>query len=150
MLGALQSKGTDAEVARAYDIHPVTLSSWKKQLKENGSKAFGGSGELKEKKDKIAKLERMVGQKETEIDLLKNFWAKADHERKSPPPRSAQGRTRVQLSRNSGHRAAFTPRRVNEIPQIASDRVNGTRPRNLPARGSRWWSGADRGCTIPR
>jgi len=73
MLGALQSKGTDAEVARAYDIHPVTLSSWKKQLKENGSKAFGGSGELKEKKDKIAKLERMVGQRETEIDLLKNF-----------------------------------------------------------------------------
>jgi transposase-like protein len=53
MLGAFQSKGTDAEVARAYDIHPVTLSSWKKQLKENGSKAFGGSGELKEKRTRL-------------------------------------------------------------------------------------------------
>jgi len=72
-LEALQSDGTDAEVARAYDIHPVTLSNWKKKLKENGSKAFGGSGELKEKKDKIAKLECMVGQKEVEIALLKNF-----------------------------------------------------------------------------
>ena len=57
VLEALQSDGTDAEVARAYDIHPVTLSNWKKKLKENGSKAFGSSGELKEKKDKIAELE---------------------------------------------------------------------------------------------
>ncbi|MCS3613088.1 transposase [Salinibacter ruber] len=73
VLEALQSDGTDAEVARAYDIHPVTLSNWKKKLKENGSKAFGGGDELKEKKDKIAKLERMVGQKEVEIALLKNF-----------------------------------------------------------------------------
>jgi transposase-like protein len=73
VLEALQSDGTDAEVARAYDIHPVTLSNWKKKLKENGSKAFGAGDELKEKKDKIAKLERMVGQKEVEIALLKNF-----------------------------------------------------------------------------
>ena len=73
VLEALQSDGTDAEVARAYDVHPVTLSGWKTKLKENGSKAFGGSDELKEKKEKIAKLERMVGQKEVEIALLKNF-----------------------------------------------------------------------------
>ncbi len=69
MLEALQSDGTDAEVARAYDIHPVTFSNWKKKLKENGSKAFGGGNELKEKKDKIAKLERMVGRKEVEIAM---------------------------------------------------------------------------------
>ena len=59
VLEALQSDGTDAEVARAYDVHPVTLSNWKKKLKE--------------KKDKIAKLERVVGKKEVEIALLKNF-----------------------------------------------------------------------------
>ena len=56
VLEGLQSDGIDAKVARAYDIHPVTLSNWKKRLKENGSKAFGGGDELKEKKDKIAKL----------------------------------------------------------------------------------------------
>jgi hypothetical protein len=33
---------TRSRVARAYDIHPVALSNWKKKLKENGSKAFGG------------------------------------------------------------------------------------------------------------
>ncbi|MCS3830048.1 transposase-like protein [Salinibacter ruber] len=73
VLEALQSDGTDAEVDRAYDIHPVTLSNWKTKLKENGSKAFGGDDDLKEKQYKIAKLERMVGQKEVEIALLKNF-----------------------------------------------------------------------------
>jgi len=73
VLEALQSDGTDAEVARAYDIHPVTLSGWKTKLKENGSKAFGSGDELKEKKDKIANLERMLGRKEVEIAMLKNF-----------------------------------------------------------------------------
>jgi len=58
VLGALQSDGTDTEVARAYDVHPVTLSGWKMKLKENGSKAFGGSDELTEKKEKIANLNR--------------------------------------------------------------------------------------------
>ena len=73
VLEALQSDRTDAEIARAYDIHPVTLSNWKKKLKENGSKAFGGDNQLKEKEEKIAKLERMIGQKEVEMVLLKNF-----------------------------------------------------------------------------
>ena len=54
VLEALQSDGTDAEVARAYDVHPVTLSNWKTKLKNNGSKAFGGGDELKQKKEKIA------------------------------------------------------------------------------------------------
>jgi transposase-like protein len=58
VLEAPQSEGPNAEGARAHDIHPVASSNWKKKLKENGSKAFGGSGTLKEKKDKIAKLER--------------------------------------------------------------------------------------------
>jgi transposase-like protein len=38
VLEAFQSDGTDAEVVRAYDIHPVTLSGWKTKLKENGSR----------------------------------------------------------------------------------------------------------------
>ena len=37
------------------------------------SKAFGAGDESKEKKEKIAKLERMAGQKEVEIALLRNF-----------------------------------------------------------------------------
>jgi transposase-like protein len=73
VLETLQSDRTDAEIARAYEVHPVTLSNWKKKLKEDGAKAFGGDNQLKEKEKKIANLERMVGQKEVEIALLKNF-----------------------------------------------------------------------------
>lgn len=103
VLEAPQSDRTDAEIARAYEVHPVTLSGWKKQLKENGAKAFGGDNELKEKEKKIVKLERMVGQKEVEIALLRSplsrgqaFWAIADHRRESPPGGSAQTGARAE------------------------------------------------------
>ena len=56
----------------------MTLSNWKKKLKDNGAKAFGGDNELKEKEKTIATLERMVGQKEVEIAWLKNFLGEAD------------------------------------------------------------------------
>lgn len=45
------------------NCHPVTLSGWKTKLKKNGSKAFSSGDDLEEKKEKITKLERMVGQK---------------------------------------------------------------------------------------
>ena len=70
---ALTSERSDAEIARAYKVHPVTLSNWKKQFQDNGAKVFDSGGKLKQKQKKIAKLERMVGQKEVEIALLKNF-----------------------------------------------------------------------------
>lgn len=74
VLEAIQSpECTNAEVARAYEVHPVTLSNWKKQFLEKGAKVFGSDGELKRQREKIAKLERLVGQKEIEIALLKNF-----------------------------------------------------------------------------
>jgi len=73
---ALTSDRTDAEIARVYEVHPVTLPNCKKKLKENGAKAFGGDNELKEKEKKIANLERMVGQREVEIALLKNFFGR--------------------------------------------------------------------------
>jgi transposase-like protein len=46
LLEALQPGGTDGDMDRAYDVHPVTLSSWKKKLKENGSTAFGGGDKV--------------------------------------------------------------------------------------------------------
>ena len=54
---ALQSDGTDAEVARAYDVHPVTLFGWNTKLKETGPNAVGGSDEPKEKPDYEAPVE---------------------------------------------------------------------------------------------
>ena len=73
VLEALTSDKSNAAVARAYDVHPVTLSRWKKQFQEDGSKVFGDDDELKECEKKIANLERMLGKKEVEIAMLRNF-----------------------------------------------------------------------------
>lgn len=67
-----EGKGTDAQVARAYEVHPVTLAKWKRHFFEHGAEVFGGKEEEKAYEQKIAELERMLGQKEVEIALLKN------------------------------------------------------------------------------
>ena len=54
VLEALQSNGTDAEVAEVYNAHPAMPLSRKTNPKKSGSKAFGGSDKLKKK---IADLE---------------------------------------------------------------------------------------------
>ncbi len=61
------------EVARAYGVHPVTLSQWRRHFEEHGAEVFGGKEEVKEYERRVGDLERMVGKKEVEIALLKNF-----------------------------------------------------------------------------
>jgi transposase-like protein len=73
VLEALQSEKPLAEIARAYDVHPVTVSKWKKHFQENGAEIFGGQEEVKEYEKRVADLERMLGKKEVEIALLKNI-----------------------------------------------------------------------------
>jgi transposase len=73
VLEVLQREGADAEVARVYGVHPVTLSKWKKEFLEKGAEVFGSSEEVTEYEKRVGDLERIVGQKEVEIALLKNF-----------------------------------------------------------------------------
>lgn len=72
---ALRGEGqrTDAAVARAYGVHPVTLAKWKQQFMGRGAEVFGGKEEVKAYEKQVADLERMLGHKEVEIALLKNF-----------------------------------------------------------------------------
>ena len=64
-----------AEVARRYGVHPNQLSMWRKQFQESGPKLFevGKDGEAVAQKKRIAQLENLIGKKELEISLLKNF-----------------------------------------------------------------------------
>ncbi len=77
VLEALKSEQSDAAVARAFEVHPVTVSRWKKQFLEEGPEVFGGSEEVKEYEERIGQLERMLGQKEVEIALLRNFFSES-------------------------------------------------------------------------
>lgn len=74
VLELLRSEKSEAEVARAFDVHPATVSRWKKQFLEQGAEVFGGSEEVKEYEERIGQLERMLGKKEVELALLKNFF----------------------------------------------------------------------------
>jgi transposase len=74
VLEALKGEKAEGEIARAYEVHPVTLSRWKKQFLEHGAEVFGGSEEVKTYEARIGQLERMLGQKEVELALLRNFF----------------------------------------------------------------------------
>ena len=73
VLQSLQSEQSDAEIARIHDIHPNTLLKWKKHFKQNGAEVFGNSDQVQEYENKIAELEQMLGKKEVELALAKNF-----------------------------------------------------------------------------
>lgn len=64
-----------SEVSRKYDVSVNLISNWKDRLLEQGAKIFETSPdqERNELKIKIAKLEQMLGRKEVELNLLKNF-----------------------------------------------------------------------------
>ena len=68
-----EGKGAEAQIARAYGVHPVTLAKWKRHFLEHGAEVFGEKEEVKAYEKRIAELERMLGHKEVEIALLKNF-----------------------------------------------------------------------------
>ncbi len=73
VLEVLQGDREAAEVARAYDIHPNTVSRWKQEFLKKGQEMFGEDKEVARYEQRIAELEQLVGRKEVEIALLKDF-----------------------------------------------------------------------------
>lgn len=67
--------GNVAENARKYDLNPNLLYLWRDQLLEHGAKIFetAPNQEINELKTKVSRLEQMLGKKEVELNLLKNF-----------------------------------------------------------------------------
>ena len=64
---------SNGQVAKAYGVHPNSVSTWKKTLLEKGPEIFARDGTVAKYERRIAELERLIGQKEVEIALLKNF-----------------------------------------------------------------------------
>ncbi len=68
-------KENAAEVARQHNIDWGLVNKWKRLFLERGPAVFESSSD-KDKvsyEKKIEKLEQMVGRKEVELNLLKNF-----------------------------------------------------------------------------
>ena len=68
-------KGTKpiGEIAKTFNIHPITIHQWKREFLEKGPELFDSATQVKGYEKRIHDLERLVGQKEVELALLKNF-----------------------------------------------------------------------------
>ena len=73
VLELLQGDKTPAQVAKAYTVHPNTVNNWKRTFLDNGSEIFAKNGTIAEYEKRLADLEQLLGKKEGEIALLKNF-----------------------------------------------------------------------------
>ena len=61
------------QVARAYGVHANSVGLWRKTVLERGPERFARDTTVADYERRIAELERLLGQKEVEIALLKNF-----------------------------------------------------------------------------
>ena len=73
----LTGNKTPGQVAKVYGVHPNTVNAWKKAFFEKGPEIFSQDSIVAEYERRIAGLERLIGRKEVEIALLKNFWGRA-------------------------------------------------------------------------
>lgn len=63
-----------AEIARQYQLSPKRLETWKSEWRAKGELAFPGKGARPQARldaERIAELERKIGQQAMEIDFLK-------------------------------------------------------------------------------
>lgn len=80
-LEALKGESTNTEIGRKYNLDPSLISKWKSILEKQGYKAFDhGLDENKSLKKQKAALEQLLGRKEVEINLMKNFLEDYDYQ----------------------------------------------------------------------
>jgi transposase len=78
----LESGQTLGEVARAMEVHPSDLHRWRQQLQDRGEQAaFPGRGSKHSEDNRVAELERKVGQQQMEIDFLKRALQHVEEQR---------------------------------------------------------------------
>jgi transposase len=73
VLELLRGEQTAGQLARSYGVHTNSIKKWKDQLLEKGPEIFAQDTTIAEYERQIAQLERLIGRKEVEIALLKNF-----------------------------------------------------------------------------
>jgi transposase len=82
VMETIKSSKTIGQIARAYGVHPITIHTWRKEFMEKGPELFGQKTTIHEYEKKIRELEQLIGHKEVEIALLKNFLTGASSERR--------------------------------------------------------------------
>lgn len=76
----IESGKSLARVARELEVHENILRRWKREIKENPSRAFSGKGHTRSP-NREAELERKIGQMTLEIDFLKKALERVEERR---------------------------------------------------------------------
>ena len=77
VMEVLTGQRSVGQVAKVYGVHPNTVNAWRQTFLEKGAEVFAQDSMVAEYERRIAELERLLGKKEVEIALLKNFLGQA-------------------------------------------------------------------------
>ena len=73
VLELLQGEKTTVEIARAWGVHPTSVSGWRREFLKKGPEVFSQKNSLREYEKRIDDLESIIGKQTVEIALLKKF-----------------------------------------------------------------------------
>jgi transposase len=95
----LESGSSVAAVARALEVSPSLLQRWRQEFRESPAAAFPGGGKRRLDPDRVAQLERKIGQQTLEIDFLKGCLQRIEQQRQlqaltGKPLSTARSKTR--------------------------------------------------------
>jgi len=73
VLEALSGEKSPGQIAKAYGIHHNSVQLWTRRFVERAPEVFSGETTVQEYEHRVRDLEQLLGKKEVEIALLKNF-----------------------------------------------------------------------------
>jgi transposase-like protein len=109
----LDAGGSIAAVARSCEIDPNLLHRWRKEFQHSPEHTFPGLGKKRAEENRVAELERKIGQQALEIDLLKPCLQRIEEQRMlqvltgKPQFTSRQGRNERQRAGDRAHGASW-------------------------------------------
>ncbi len=77
----LEMGASVAAVARALEVSPSLLQRWRQEFRESPGRAFPCGGKRRLDADRVAQLERKIGQQTLEIDFLKGCLQRIEQQR---------------------------------------------------------------------
>ena len=80
-LGQLDAGVSIAAVSRSCEINPNLLHRWRKDFQQSPEHAFPGLGKRRADENRVAELERKIGQQALEIDFLKRCLQRIEEQR---------------------------------------------------------------------
>lgn len=111
---------TVSSAARRHGVAPNLLYRWRRLLSEGGAAAVDsdepvvGNSEVKKLEDRVRELERMLGRKTMEVEILREALSKADSKKRIRGRSCCRRTVRDEGRRRYAGRIPFQPHRAAE------------------------------------